>query len=195
MAREAKEAPQVSDLEYNITVLGAGGVGKSSLTIRLITDKFMEDYDPTIEDSYSKTLDVDGDAAHINILDTAGQDEYSGLAENWMRQGDGFVLCYSITSMPSFEKLNGLHSLLLRAKDSTKVPLVLVGNKCDLESQRQVKKSDAEALVTSWGCKWLETSAKSSINNAEVFIECVREMRKMRNRKVKPVKKSICRIL
>jgi len=193
MAREAKETTH--DLEYNITVLGAGGVGKSSLTIRLITDKFMEDYDPTIEDSYSKTLDVDGEAAHINILDTAGQDEYSGLAENWMRQGDGFVLVYSITSSASFEKLNNLHMLLLRSKEATKVPMVLVGNKCDLEHQRQVKKSEAEALSSSWGCKWLETSAKSSVNNTEVFVECVREMRKMRNRKTKAIRKPHCPIL
>jgi small GTP-binding protein len=192
----SKEVPAVSDMDYNITVLGAGGVGKSSLTIRLITDKFMEDYDPTIEDSYSKTLDVDGEAAHINILDTAGQDEYSGLAENWMRQGDGFVLVYSITSTASFEKLSQLYNLLLRAKDTQKVPLVIVGNKCDLEHQRAVKKSEAEALAASWGCKWLETSAKSSINNSEVFIECVREMRKMRQKKPgKKDRKPLCTIL
>lgn len=67
--------------EYKITVLGAGGVGKSALTIRLITGTFEANYDPTIEDSYRKQVTIDSDPALMDILDTAGQEEYAALQD------------------------------------------------------------------------------------------------------------------
>ena len=71
----------MTDSNFKIVILGSGGVGKSALTIRLITDNFLEEYDPTIEDSYQKTLVVDGESTQINILDTAGQEEYSSMQD------------------------------------------------------------------------------------------------------------------
>lgn len=75
--------------EYKMVVLGSGAVGKSALTIRLVTQNFLEEYDPTIEDNYNKQVVVDGEAAHLDILDTAGQDEYSQMQDQWMREGKG----------------------------------------------------------------------------------------------------------
>ena len=71
----------MTDNNFKIVILGSGGVGKSALTIRLITDNFLEEYDPTIEDSYQKTLVVNGESTQINILDTAGQEEYSSMQD------------------------------------------------------------------------------------------------------------------
>ena len=67
--------------DQRVVVLGHGGVGKSSLTLRLITDNFMEEYDPTIEDSYQKSIVVDGESTVLNVLDTAGQEEYSSMQD------------------------------------------------------------------------------------------------------------------
>jgi len=78
--------------EYKIVVLGGGGVGKSALTIRLVTDNFLDEYDPTIEDSYRKQVDVDGKSALLDILDTAGQEEFSSMQDLWMREGKGFFI-------------------------------------------------------------------------------------------------------
>lgn len=75
--------------EYKMVVLGSGAVGKSALTIRLVTQNFLEEYDPTIEDNYNKTINVDSIPAHLDILDTAGQDEYSQMQDQWMREGKG----------------------------------------------------------------------------------------------------------
>jgi GTPase SAR1 family protein len=75
--------------EYKMVVLGSGAVGKSALTIRLVTQNFLEEYDPTIEDNYNKQVVVDGTGAHLDILDTAGQDEYSQMQDQWMREGKG----------------------------------------------------------------------------------------------------------
>ena len=67
--------------EQRVVILGSGGVGKSALTIRLITDNFLEEYDPTIEDTYQKSLVVDGESTVLNVLDTAGQEEYSTMQD------------------------------------------------------------------------------------------------------------------
>eukprot|EP00490_Sorites_sp_Unknown_P007071 CAMPEP_0114656500 /NCGR_PEP_ID=MMETSP0191-20121206/12423_1 /TAXON_ID=126664 /ORGANISM="Sorites sp." /LENGTH=80 /DNA_ID=CAMNT_0001873811 /DNA_START=37 /DNA_END=276 /DNA_ORIENTATION=- len=69
--------------EYKIVVLGGGGVGKSALTIRLVNDNFLEEYDPTIEDSYRKQCDIDGTPCMLDILDTAGQDDFAALRDAW----------------------------------------------------------------------------------------------------------------
>jgi GTPase KRas len=82
--------------EYKMVVLGSGAVGKSALTIRLVTQNFLEEYDPTIEDNYNKTINVDGIPAHLDILDTAGQDEYSQMQDQWMREGKGILVVYAI---------------------------------------------------------------------------------------------------
>src|SRR3954468_7446219 len=84
------------NLEYKIVVLGGGGVGKSALTIRLVTDNFLDEYDPTIEDSYRKNVIIDNDPAMLDILDTAGQEEFSSMQDQWMRDGQGFILVYNI---------------------------------------------------------------------------------------------------
>ena len=74
-------------LEYKLVVLGGGGVGKSALTIRLVTDNFLDEYDPTIEDSYRKQVMIDDETALLDILDTAGQEEFSSMQDQWMRDG------------------------------------------------------------------------------------------------------------
>lgn len=184
-------------VEYKIVVLGGGGVGKSALTIRLVTDNFLDEYDPTIEDSYRKQVMIDDKSALLDILDTAGQEEFSSMQDQWMREGKGFLLVYNITSKPTFDEVSLLYDKILRSKDKDKVPMVLVGNKCDLESNRQVPRASGEALAQQWGCPFFETSAKERINHLACFFEIVREIRRMENQEQsKPTKKkSLCNIL
>eukprot|EP00483_Globobulimina_turgida_P007577 UN07592 len=132
--------------EFKIVVLGGGGVGKSALTIRLVTDNFLEDYDPTIEDSYCKQVSIDGTPAMLDILDTAGQEEFSSMQDQWMREGQGFLLVYSITSPETFDEIEMLREKILRTKDDEDVPIVLCGNKCDLENQRQVLREQSTGV-------------------------------------------------
>ena len=84
-------------------VLGSGGVGKSALTFRLITDSFVTGYDPTIEDDYRKSISIDGQLERLDILDTAGQEEYNSMRDMWYQSGEGFLLVYSITNRSTFE--------------------------------------------------------------------------------------------
>ncbi|KAI9821515.1 MAG: Ras GTPase [Phylliscum demangeonii] len=171
--------------EYKLVVVGGGGVGKSCLTIQLIQSHFVDEYDPTIEDSYRKQCMIDEEVALLDVLDTAGQEEYSAMREQYMRTGEGFLLVYSITSRQSFEEIVTFQQQILRVKDRDYFPIIVVGNKCDLESERQVAKQEGEALARRFGCKFIETSAKSRINVDNCFYEIVREIRRY-NQEVYP---------
>jgi len=181
--------------EYKLVVLGGGGVGKSALTIRLVTDNFLDEYDPTIEDSYRKNVTIDNDPAMLDILDTAGQEEFSSMQDQWMRDGQGFILVYNIIARPTFDEVSVLYDKILRTKDADKVPLVLVGNKCDLKEQRQVEYNEGAELARSWGCAFFETSAKIKLNNEACFFEVVREIRKLKKPVTEVKKKGFCAIL
>jgi GTPase KRas protein len=164
--------------EYKLVVLGAGGVGKSALTIRLVTDNFLDEYDPTIEDSYRKSVMIDDQSALLDILDTAGQEEFSSMQDQWMRDGKGFLLVYNITSKSTFDEVSILHDKILRTKDAEKVPIVLAGNKADLKEERQVPYEEGSRLAKQWNCPFFETSARIKLNNEACFFELVREIRR-----------------
>jgi len=163
-----------------------------------VTDNFLDEYDPTIEDSYRKQVMIDEETALLDILDTAGQEEFSSMQDQWMRDGKGFLLVYNITSRPTFDEVSNLYDKILRTKDTDKVPIVLVGNKCDLKEERQVSYEEGKALADGWGCPFYETSAKKKINNETCFFQLVREIRTMeqKNPKKKQSKKRFaCNIL
>ncbi|KDE06001.1 Ras-like protein [Microbotryum lychnidis-dioicae p1A1 Lamole] len=164
--------------EYKLVVVGGGGVGKSALTIQFIQSHFVDEYDPTIEDSYRKQCVIDEEVALLDVLDTAGQEEYSAMREQYMRTGEGFLLVYSITSRNSFDEIGTFHQQILRVKDKDSFPVILVANKCDLEYERQVDSQEGRDLAKQVGCRFIETSAKQRLNVEEAFSNLVREIRK-----------------
>jgi len=164
--------------EYKLVIVGGGGVGKSALTIQLIQNHFIDEYDPTIEDSYRKQVTIDSETCLLDILDTAGQEEYSAMRDQYMRTGQGFLMVYAITSRSSFEELVSFKDQILRVKESDKVPMVVVGNKSDLETERQVSPQEGMDLARSFGAPFFETSAKTRVNVEESFYQLVREIRK-----------------
>ncbi|KAI9597439.1 ras family-domain-containing protein [Syncephalis fuscata] len=163
--------------EYKLVVVGGGGVGKSALTIQFIQSHFVDEYDPTIEDSYRKQCVIDDEVALLDVLDTAGQEEYSAMREQYMRSGEGFLLVYSITARDSYEEIATFHQQILRVKDKDFFPMIVVGNKCDLEAERQVSNQEGRELAKHWKCRFIETSAKQKINVDEAFYFLVREIR------------------
>ena len=98
-------------------------------------------------------------------------------------------MVYAITSRSSFDEIVTFKEQILRVKDKDKVPMVLVGNKCDLESERQVTTGEGQDLAKSFGCPFFESSAKTRINVEESFFSLVREIRKDLN-KAAPGKKT-----
>ncbi|KAF8953139.1 Ras GTPase [Entomortierella lignicola] len=164
--------------EYKLVVVGGGGVGKSALTIQFIQSHFVDEYDPTIEDSYRKQCVIDEEVSLLDVLDTAGQEEYSAMREQYMRSGEGFLLIYSITSRNSFEEISTFYQQILRVKDKDFFPIILVANKCDLENERQVSTHEGRELAKQFNSRLIETSAKQRINVDEAFYNLVREIRR-----------------
>ncbi|KAL8896996.1 MAG: hypothetical protein Q9192_002794 [Flavoplaca navasiana] len=186
---------------YKLVVLGDGGVGKTALTIQLCLNHFVETYDPTIEDSYRKQVVIDSQSCMLEVLDTAGQEEYTALRDQWIRDGEGFVLVYSITSRASFSRIRKFHSQIQRVKDSSsagsptasylsspitaapgggQAPVMLVGNKSDRVTEREVSTQEGSALAKEMGCDFVEASAKNCINVEKAFYEVVRSLRRQR---------------
>jgi GTPase KRas protein len=121
---------------------------------------------------------IDDEVALLDVLDTAGQEEYSAMREQYMRTGEGFLLVYSITDRQSFEEIMTFQQQILRVKDKDYFPMIVVGNKCDLDGERQVSTQEGQNLARQFGCKFIETSAKSRINVDNAFYDIVREIRR-----------------
>ncbi|KAJ3071443.1 hypothetical protein HDU98_005337 [Podochytrium sp. JEL0797] len=161
-------------------VVGSGGVGKSCLTVRFLKDEFSNEYDPTIEENYRKYITVDKCACVVNIIDTAGQHEYTSLRDQHLKAGKGFLLVFSLTDAGSFDELKQLREQIVKLKDTKRVPIVVCGNKADIPvEQHEVTFDVVTAYLTPLKIPYLQTSAKENMNVTESFLELVRECRKI----------------
>lgn len=170
---------------------------------QLCLNHFVETYDPTIEDSYRKQVVIDGQSCMLEVLDTAGQEEYTALRDQWIRDGEGFVLVYSITSRASFSRITKFYNQIKMVKESASsgspsgpsylgspmasaggpplpVPVMLVGNKSDKAVERAVSAQEGQALAKELGCEFVEASAKNCINVEKAFYDVVRMLRQQR---------------
>lgn len=164
---------------YRIVVLGDGGVGKSALTLQYVQHNFIDYHDPTIEDAYQQRTVIDSEPCLLDILDTAGQVEFTAMREQYMRCGEGFIICYSITDRHSFNEAVEYKNLIAKVRASEDVPAILVGNKVDLEEmQRLVTTEEGRSLANKFGCSFYETSAAHRRHVDDVFHTLVREIRK-----------------
>eukprot|EP00007_Cunea_sp_BSH-02190019_P003339 CAMPEP_0174243628 /NCGR_PEP_ID=MMETSP0417-20130205/32321_1 /TAXON_ID=242541 /ORGANISM="Mayorella sp, Strain BSH-02190019" /LENGTH=197 /DNA_ID=CAMNT_0015323181 /DNA_START=47 /DNA_END=636 /DNA_ORIENTATION=+ len=182
MTTPALQSPHV----YRLVVVGSGGVGKSALTLRLIHGEFVDEYDPTIEDSYRKQCSVDGTVAILDILDTAGQAEYACMRDQYMRNGQGFLMVFSITDRASFDEARIMYEQLLRVwecdhDEGVLPPISLVGNKCDQPEDREVPAHEAAAFAKRIGGKYFESSAKTWENVEAPYFETVRSIRTLKD--------------
>ncbi|KAI1402633.1 ras-domain-containing protein [Hypoxylon fuscum] len=175
--------------EFHVVVLGAGGVGKSCLTgvivlmslflfmiAQFVHNEWIESYDPTIEDSYRTQVAVDGRQVVLEILDTAGTEQFVAMRDLYMKTGQGFLLVFSITSASSLAELAGLRDEIIRIKDDENIPIVICGNKADLEDQRSVPRTKGFQISQRWGAPYYEASARTKTNVDEVFIDLCRQM-------------------
>ncbi|KNG48156.1 ras-domain-containing protein [Stemphylium lycopersici] len=176
----------MSQREYHIVVLGSA---------QFVQNVWIESYDPTIEDSYRKVIDVDGRHVILEILDTAGTEQFSKYRhevkaparyvvgprltmrrELYMKTGQGFLLVFSITSASSFWELTELREQIRRIKEDSNVPMVLIGNKSDLEDDRAVSRPRAFAISREWNIPYFETSARRRANVDEAFVDLCRQI-------------------
>lgn len=142
-------------------------------------DEFVEDYEPTKADSYRKNLVLGGKECQIDILDTAGQEDYAAIRDNYFRSGEGFLCVFSITERESFESAQDFRDQILRVKEASNtdnIPFIFVGNKSDLTTRRQVQNDECENIANSWGVQYVETSAKTKENVDKIFYDLLQKI-------------------
>ncbi|KAJ5071339.1 ras-like protein [Anaeramoeba ignava] len=166
---------------YKIVLIGGGSVGKSCLTVQYLHGRFHQDYDPTIEQSYQKETEIDNKEVTLEIIDTAGQEEYRSVRDKYISTGQAFLIVYSIISRTSFIEAKQLHQAVKRAKGPKGAPVITVANKSDLHEERVVTVESGEELAAEFSSLYFETSAKTGSNVAECFQQLVRELRKRKD--------------
>lgn len=168
----SSDPTETSDvIELKLAVLGQTLVGKSALTYRFISDKFPTEHDTTIEDQYKINTTIDEHNCRLEILDTAGQDDYQSMLDTWINFAEGFVLVYSIDDRESFESLKDKYDRVVKNKSDDVYSVIIVGNKCDLEDKRKVTKEEGESYAKSKGVDFMEVSALKTINVKETFVK------------------------
>ncbi|XP_059400816.1 GTP-binding protein Di-Ras2-like [Carassius carassius] len=158
--------------DYRVVVFGAGGVGKSSLVLRFVKGTFRESYIPTVEDTYRQVISCDKSICTLQITDTTGSHQFPAMQRLSITKGHAFILVYSTTSKQSLEELKPIFEQICLIKgDIDSIPIMLVGNKNDEVSAREVESRDGEAMARRWKCAFMETSAKTNHNVKELFQE------------------------
>ncbi|KIK63207.1 hypothetical protein GYMLUDRAFT_485395 [Collybiopsis luxurians FD-317 M1] len=166
---------------FQVVVLGAGGVGKTALIAQFVPGVTPRDhdYDPTIEGTYLGTITVDGESSVLEVVDLSGLEEYRRYNEPYIKTGKGFVLVFSLTQETSLEEVDQLRKDIIRIKgvSSDSIPIVVVGTKSDLVSERAVHENTIQSLSSQWWLPFYETSAMLNLHVSEVFEHLVRQMR------------------
>ncbi|PAV62142.1 hypothetical protein WR25_07531 [Diploscapter pachys] len=157
-------------LTRKIAVMGYPCVGKSSLTLRFVQGEFPDVYDTTIEDLHQKNYHYNGREYNLRITDTAGQQEFSIFPRSCSVDIDGYVLVYAIDDRKSFETIQMIYEKVIENVGGSKVPLLLVGNKVDLQhSSRVVPQAEAKNFAEKWHARFIEVSAKDNLGVRNAF--------------------------
>lgn len=170
----------VPERARKVAIVGASAVGKSTVTVQFTEKRFVDAYYPTIENQFSHKITYNGVEYTTEIIDTAGQDEFSIMSQKVLIGIHGYMLVYSIGSRVSFDLIPIIRDKILNATGTDAMPMILVGNKSDLtdsqQSQRQVSFEEGEKLAKSLKMPFIETSAKTNVNVEKAFQLLVSEM-------------------
>ena len=174
----------MSTESYKIHIIGCHDTGRMQMLVRQDSGRFVTQYAcsccaPQHEDSHRIPFTIDGKEKNLDIVFSTYREDYSALRDQYTKSADGYILCYSIASSSSFTDMEMLEREIFLIRDidyGTRLPIVLCGNKCDLEKNRQVSTEEGKALAQKYNIGFFETSAKENINITEVFEYVVREI-------------------
>ncbi|XP_041862401.1 ras-like protein family member 11B [Melanotaenia boesemani] len=153
-----------------IAVIGGSGVGKTALVVRFLTKRFIGDYERNAGNLYSREVQVDGEQVTIQVQDTPGAEmtdngisipDHVTCSIQW---ADAVVLVYSVTDRRSFDLIDQLHQLVVRAGTASMPPVILLANKADLLHLRRVDSQQGPLLAGTLGCSFYEVSASEDYN-------------------------------
>merc|ERR1712060_259249 len=169
---------QEYDYVFKLVLIGDSGVGKSCLLLRFADDSYTESYISTIGVDFKiRTIQLDGKTIKLQIWDTAGQERFRTITSSYYRGAHGIIVVYDTTDSDTFEHVKTwLHEIDRYASEN--VNKLLVGNKSDLTSKRQVETEAAKEFAGSVSIPFLETSAKNATNVEDAFMTMAGEIKK-----------------
>jgi len=162
-------------IRLKVAVIGKSLVGKSAMTNVFVSSRFIPEHDVTIEDKYTVERFISNYPCSIDILDTAGQDDYHTLVDSWIGSSDGFILAFSITDRESLDVCKSRYDRIKQIKGND-FRVILAGNKSDMADKRTVTEEEAKELAASWECSYLECSAKNMNNIEETFLNIAEKL-------------------
>ncbi|EMS17139.1 Ras family GTPase, putative [Entamoeba histolytica HM-3:IMSS] len=168
---------------FKIVLLGPAFVGKSAIAFRFTKNTFISGYEPTIEQTFNKTIEFDGKQVRLDVYDTAGSEQFRTLLELYIKEGDGFILVYAVDDNASFNGIKCIYNDIVNITTSmndgvvplTLPPILIAGNKCDLDD-KVVKNEEVQEFCNTHGCDFLETSAKRNENIDQIFALLARRL-------------------
>ena len=172
------------DYIFKVLLVGNSVVGKSSLILRYVDQIWNDVFVPTIGVDFKvKSLEIENKSIKLQIWDTAGQERFRNVISSYFKGAHGILLIFDITSRDSFKELeNWLAEVEKNA--STQILKILIGNKCDLEEEREISKDEGEAFAMRNGMQYIETSAKINTNVNEAFEDLAKIMIEYNNKKL-----------
>ncbi|KAH0786928.1 ras-related protein Rab-13 [Histomonas meleagridis] len=153
---------------YKLLIVGESGVGKTCMLLQFADNSFEENFLSTIGVDFKvKEISVDGKKVKLQIWDSAGQESFKNITTSYYRNSSGLIIVYDITDHESFKKISDWVEEVRQFVPNA--PLILVGNKCDMEEKRQVFPDEGRELAKNLKMEFIETSAKTAYNIEEAF--------------------------
>jgi small GTP-binding protein len=151
-----------------VCMLGTGGVGLTAIIRQFLFKELFLKYDPTVEDMYFGQVIVNGERRNLELMDTAGQEEYSALRDQYIKCYKMFIYVFSVTSVTTFQAIDKIVRQTSRTHGNEKTFGILIGNKIDLKDDRTVSREEGEQLAKQWGMPYMETTIydRNTILNA-----------------------------
>jgi small GTP-binding protein len=165
------------DEKIKLMIIGETRTGKTSLISRYCKGDYSESpYLSTIGiDFQIKNLEINSKKIRLQIWDTAGQERFRNIAKNYYQSSDGFIVVYDITNNESFQTLDyWVEEIKSNSQELSR--MILVGNKCDLEEGRQVKKEEGKDYAKKKELKFYEVSAKDGTNVNKAFDDLIKDI-------------------
>ncbi|XP_029458446.1 ras-like protein family member 11A [Rhinatrema bivittatum] len=182
-----ESSDHVISKEIKLAILGSSNVGKTAMTVRYLTRRFIGDYEPNAGNLYSRLVNVEGEQLFLQIQDTPGyiqvQEDFFHVTDSiskCVQWAEGFLLVYSITDYTSYQSIRPLYQYIRKVHPDSKVPVVIVGNKGDLLHARQVQADEGIQLANELGSVFVEISTSESCQDvSDVFQHLCKEVSKL----------------
>lgn len=173
------------DYLFKLLLIGDSGVGKTCILFRFSEDAFNTSFISTIGIDFKiRTIELEDKKIKLQIWDTAGQERFRTITTAYYRGAMGIMLVYDVTNEKSFDNIkNWIRNIEEHA--NTDVEKMILGNKCDIVDRRQVPKERGDQLAIEYNIKFMETSAKSSYNIEDAFINLARDIKTKMEQKMK----------